>query len=447
MVNAFCFALRASSAKKRAEKMVCQNVLIKAFVLTVLPLSVQGQSLQFSSPQELVGRIRESERQITSLQGHVISTVPANKTNPDYMDDRFLDVNWAYSDGRQVFGGLVFALMHPGEPMLGVRRIIAFDGDRLRIVGDDTPGRIMGRITSLKLPGFHAYPLPMDLFGYNMKASWETLGEALAGAKQLRLRPAEEIDGHTCIPIEAVGLDSTFVGADPIDGVVWIDVDRGFRPLAWQIYLGYNGKNRFKATYRQVDHVQLRKINGQWIPISGEFTSFIVNAVKPSNMTDAQVNSLTHEQVIGVLDLRVVPEMKILIHLVPNSIRVNEPLPEGTFTINYPKGCMVVDDFTNSSSTVTDGPETLVHPLLDSTVRTLWITPVSEQVPTEGTTPADTTDKETGSESALKTEADSNGFQSNSNSRGYLEALMAFAFFAGAITGYFVWQRYRRVSK
>jgi len=175
-----------------------------------------------------------------------------------------------------------------------------------------------------------------------------SLGQAIAEAESVSVKEQVElIDGRPCYVIEAINIETDPSVHWSYDVRAWIDYQRDYRPLKFEKYRSIPGKNRFKVVSRRVDNIRLEQIDGIWLPIEGTRTTFSTNDIDPpKGMTAARFGALPSEQRLQLGDFRLtpmVPTRKLEIDV--ESIRLNKGISPEAFTIAFPKGCEVYDEF------------------------------------------------------------------------------------------------------
>ena len=309
----------------------------------ILPMAEGGPDVQMSA-EELVAKIIESEKKIKDIRLNMACTIPAeNRT--------FYEYDWGYEDGKEFYSGIDNTRDSRTNVYRKVEVTRAFDGGKQWQFGNDPKSRPYGGISEPN-PNFSIFRTMITfntLLGFDAKElSRLSLGEALAQAEFLSVRDqTESIDGRACYVIEAINLETDPSSHWRYDVRVWIDYRRDYRPLKFEKYRSIPGKNRFKVISRRVDNIKLKQIDGIWLPIEGERTTFSTNDIHPpEGVTSAQFSTLSTEEreQAGVFKLTpMAPTRRLEIDI--DSIRLNKGIPAKTFTIDFPDGCEVYDEF------------------------------------------------------------------------------------------------------
>lgn len=297
------------------------------------------------SATDLVAKIIESERKIKDIQLHMTCTIPAqNRT--------FYEYDWGYDDTKEFLSGTDNRKDSRTGAYRSVKVIRAFDGKREWLFRNDPKSsRPSGGITEPN-PNFSFSGGIMTfntLLGFDAKElSRLSLGQAIAQAESVSVKEQVEfIDGRPCYVIEAINLETDPSVHWAYDVRAWIDYQRAYRPLKFEKYRSIPGKNRFKVVSRRVDNIKLEQINGIWLPIEGTRTTFSTNDIHPpKGMTAARFGALPSEQrlQLGVFKLTPMGPMRRL-EIDVESIRLNKGISPEAFTIAFPKGCEVYDEF------------------------------------------------------------------------------------------------------
>ncbi|MHC4097501.1 MAG: M56 family metallopeptidase, partial [Planctomycetota bacterium] len=299
------------------------------------------------SAQELVAKIIESERRIEDIQLHMTCTIPAKNLV-------FYEYDWGYDSGKEFYAGFRNSTK-PGRNEISRTTQItrAFDGQNewsLRVSSEDK--QPSGAIFKPNFSNFRSMMTFNTLLGFDAKEhSRLSFGEAIAQAESISVSDnVEFIDGRPCYVIEAVNLETDASVNWAYDVRAWVDYQRDCRLLKFEKCRSISGKNRFKVVSRRVDNIKLKQVDGIWLPIEGRRTTFYTNDYgPPKGMTLAQFAALpTEEQErVGVFKLTPMsPPRRLEVDV--KSIRVNKGIPPERFTIAFPDGCEVYNEFTGN---------------------------------------------------------------------------------------------------
>lgn len=307
------------------------------------------------SAQELVAKIIESERRIEDIQLHMTCTIPARNLV-------FYEYDWGYDSGKEFYAGFQNSTK-PGRNEISRTTQItrAFDGQNewsLRVSSEDKQPRGAIFKPSFSLRSTMTFN---TLLGFDAKErSRLSFGEAIAQAESISVRDKVEfIDGHPCYVIEAVNLVTDTSVNWAYDVRAWIDYQRDYRLLKFEKYRSISGKNRFKVVSRRVDNIKLIQVDGIWLPIEGSRTTFSTNDYgPPKGMTLAQFAALPMEEQkqVGVFKLTpMAPPRRLEVDV--KSIRLNKGIPPERFTVAFPDGCEVYNEFTGKRYVVGEPSE------------------------------------------------------------------------------------------
>jgi len=302
--------------------------------------------------QEIVGRIKVHENEIRDVVAKITGSVPSNNNQIAY------EYEWGYAGGKEFYTGTKYSFRPEKlDPKVAREFSITktFDGEKemlLRIQHDDASGTI----NSIDPETFRAFMTPNTLLGFDARElSRQTLGEVLSESKSLTIWPKyDEINGHKCIVIEALNVETDPEVKRTYDVRVWVDPDRDYRPLRFEKYFGFDGNNRWKIPCRVVENIKLQKFGDIWFPVAGERTTYgITGCQKPSNLSQEEFEKLTPEEVRkqGIFSYEpLVPKRKLVID--DMTVKINASIPEERFSIKFPQGCRVWDHFWDMGYTV-----------------------------------------------------------------------------------------------
>lgn len=166
------------------------------------------------------------------------------------------------------------------------------------------------------------------------------------------------MDGHACYVLDAVGLTDI---RDPQYRAyirVWLDAERGLRPLRLEKYEWMGDvpeEGRWKAMRQCIDHIQLEQVNGVWIPVEGRQTYFNVKGFqRPDSMSESAFRQLSRTEQLckGTPILKEAKEYTRHTRIDPQSVKLNQGIPESKFVVQFPQGCRVWDEFAQIGFTV-----------------------------------------------------------------------------------------------
>ena len=328
-----------------SEEQTTEVLVILTATIIAPPSDPQKKPDVQVSAEELIAKIIESEKKIKDIRLQMTCTIGA-------LDRTFYEYDWGYEDTKEFLSGTTNTKDSRTGAYRSVKVIRAFDGKREWLFRNDPKSsRPNGGITKPN-PNFSFSGGIMTfntLLGFDAKElSRLSLGQAIAQAESVSVKEQVElIDGRPCYVIEAINLETDPSVHWAYDVRAWIDYQRDYRPLKFEKYRSIPGKNRFKVVSRRVDNIKLEQIDGVWLPIEGTRTTFSTNDIDPpEGMTAARFGTLPSEQrlQLGVFKLTpMVPTRKLEIDV--ESIRLNKGISPEAFTIAFPKGCEVYDEF------------------------------------------------------------------------------------------------------
>ena len=327
-------------------RQVLAVVLICAGLVPVCSARTARRTAKRYSAKELIAKIIASEKKIHDVELHY-----------DYiiMKDGFIcsSFDWGYEGGKEYFAGKQFNRARGDKPAYVDYVKVAFDGEKVRRFRDSERDKFTrGRICPFK-DGHFIFPTPNHFLGYDISIGRRTFGEILRDVPKISLREQPEvIDGHRCRVLEAIGVvDRKLI----FDVRAWIDTERDFRPLKIERYQSIGGKKRWKVVRQQIEKVKLQKIDGVWFPVEGtSSTFFIKNILPPVGMTETEFFRLPRNRVFEEGEFVMMPDRygSVRIKVYEDTVRINKGIAPEKFTIEFPHGCRVYDDYAEISYTI-----------------------------------------------------------------------------------------------
>jgi len=301
---------------------------------------------------ELIESIKISEGKIHDIQAHIVWWEPD-------VDNMLVVYDWGYDSGKEFIEGYKWSGEDRDKPTAKIK--YAFDGEAQRNFRYNTGENFTtGGIYGFTPDTFTVYMTPKALLGYSMKQhAQESFGEILSRAERIKVREkTERIDGHSCCVLEAVGIQD---GDCLYDIRVWIDSQRDFRPLKIEKFYspedGYHSNlyERWLALCIRVDNIKLKQLNAIWFPVQGDRQFFSQKILPPEGMTDEEFKKafshLSVEEQVKKAKYIVIPRGQNR-RIKVSDIKINEGIDSEEFTIKFPQGCRVWDDFKQLGYTV-----------------------------------------------------------------------------------------------
>jgi hypothetical protein len=365
-------SLRRHGRSDSAERKTRGPVSIIAFVgrtrWWLVACALFGEAISLAGTMEpennLIQRIIESEREIHDMQMRVRWYEPET-------DNKLVFYQWGYENGKEFIEGEQWS-GDDGERSTS-RIKYAFDGDKQRNFRANTgEKRTTGGVYALDPTTFSVYGTPKVLLGYGVKQNaQETLGEILAGVQErgrVKLRGIEAIRGHACHVVEAMGVDD---GGELFDVRVWIDAERGFRPLQIERFRRLQGVSQWTVLCHRIDNIVLEAFDGVWFPVRGDRQFFNVRWLLPEGMNAAEFEKryahLSGTERRRVMSVSVSPRHpKRRIEIEPGTIELNRGIAPESFSVTFPKGCRVWDDFIQTGYQVGGTGETILDEFVGS---------------------------------------------------------------------------------
>ena len=321
------------------------------FALSLVCLGLFVLSVRAEDAPAIVHAVVQGESQIPEFRARVVISIDGR---------RGWDLDWGYDHGKEFYSGTQYVTGIPGKSEPVPQRIKwAFDGDKMRGIRSHLAKKVdTGKIAGLDPELFRGVPNPRTLLGSDIRFEGrQSLGEVLAAASDITLLPdLEVVDGHRCHVLQLRKVDKTHDGR-VFDARVWIDTERGSRPLKYEKYRSDDGRLAWKALYERVENIRLQKIDGVWFPTHGEYQQFGYDFVPAPGHTEQELSRLPMADAMQKVDVVLRPSAKYSVDIDPESIQINKGIPAAEFTIVFPQGCLITDEFTRLTYTVGEIPE------------------------------------------------------------------------------------------
>jgi len=334
-------------------------LLFTVILMTDNGVNLAGVNMDASS---VLQRIRDSEKELRDIQCNL-------RWYEVESGQVYRESEWGYENGKEFVTGLDYAKNGEGD-FVSHRNTNAFDGKAMRSytyvaeVGDSRGG-IYGYDPLV----FAVPPSPRTLLGYTIEQEGiYTLSELLSDryVKNISLTQQEK-KGVSCIVLEAIGFQTR--RNKPIyDLRVWIDPSRGYRPLTIEKYISSDDPNslaglrgeRWTYLKKKIDIDELKQIHGIWFPIAGEkmlYTIVPEFTLQGKSEDDIRKENpdLSDEELAKAIKLVNRP-FHARKRVEFSDIVINRGIDPEKFTIRFPLGCKVWDDFASMGYTV-GGPD------------------------------------------------------------------------------------------
>ncbi|MBN2589056.1 MAG: hypothetical protein JXA96_04285 [Sedimentisphaerales bacterium] len=339
-------------------------IIITAFVLIPMAKAERTNSLKTYTANELVDKIIASENTIQNMEAHC----NINELQPE--GDKLLwTYDWGYENSKEY--QIQYNLKNDDAPE--IEQVHTFDGNVQMVMNYDTNRNNYGVMIQKYNGTFHGMPTPKMLLGYSLNyLAQESLGNFISKAKELRVQEEREnIDGHSCIVLEAIGLQliDDHEYETWRDVRIWIDTERDFRPLKMETYKSYGdnkpyaGNKRWSIIEERLDNIELTKIDGIWFPVKGDREVFsIKDYLPPEGMTRKEFQEAYAESGLSEKQIRekLTPILEPMVEkrrIEITDIKINKGIPEKKFTIELLDGYTVYDEFLDKSYTVGEPSE------------------------------------------------------------------------------------------
>ncbi len=299
---------------------------------------------EIPSVNQMISSIARNEAILQNVSAKLVVTIPEK-------DKVFIDAEWGYSHGREYITGTMYVNIPGARDNVAQSFTFAFDGDKMWIYRQNplVKQQHTGRIGSLETANFTGYGTLRTLLGQDVHASGRlSVSEALRQAKDVRVQPAmETINGHRCYVVEAIETRRSVPGVRKgLDVRLWVDPERDYRILRLDRYKSKPGPRRWKELRRRVDNIRLQRIDGVWIPVEGEFHNFSVRELPIPGMTKEEYKRMSVEEARQKLKYETKPLVPMrVITIDPESISLGKEISAEKFTIRWPEGTDIWDDF------------------------------------------------------------------------------------------------------
>lgn len=309
-----------------------------------IPLSTPRSTANAESldAKSLVQLAAESDHKIHSWEAHVTTSFDGHV---------MCAMDWGYDRGMEFRTGSQY-LKFPNETNYRqVNETWKFDGEKMRGVRDQhgQPPLVVGVIRGLTPDTFSGVPNVGTLLGTDLKYEAHLrFGEALLACPNVYLRERPEfVDGRACRVLELVEADKMIDGR-VFDALVWIDPDRDFRVVRYEKYINEHGRLRWKVLHQRIESTKFENIDGCWFPVAGK-VDMISNDFEPEPTTQrtsaGPATTEPEESGLKVVQTRV---YRYDVEVRPGSTTVNKAIPKEKFAVEFPPGCLVVDDLLNT---------------------------------------------------------------------------------------------------
>ncbi|MFC1676520.1 hypothetical protein ACFL3G_05595 [Planctomycetota bacterium] len=312
-----------------------------------VPLLTFAQGSSNFSPEDLIEQISVSEKRVESIEAHFDFSFP--------ISGAIMSADWGFQRGKEyLWGKQSFPIQQKkGKTIPEYTRTFkyGFDGEKAYGVRTHTlkPGWYSGKVSEYVASDFRGILKPTTFLGHDVAPGPMLLSGYLLNAHKVAVKEKfEEIDGHLCTVIEAVGIELS--GRNKKHDIrVWIDTQRDFRPLKIEHYESIGGNNRWKVLRAITDEIKLKNIDGIWFPITGRIINYHDKDLQlPDGMTEAEFLALPREKQREIVVVTTEPSKygyrcpKIY----EDTIRINKGIDPNRFKPEFPHGCLIDDDFT-----------------------------------------------------------------------------------------------------
>ena len=122
------------------------------------------------------------------------------------------------------------------------------------------------------------------------------------------------------------------------------------RPLRYEKYWDKGAGLRWKLLHDRIDSIRLQKIDGIWFPVYGEARQFSWDfepapGFARDDFKDMDFHSDEEAFATGMLVVTSRPSCLFTVQVDPATVVLNKGVPAERFSISFPKGTLVHDDF------------------------------------------------------------------------------------------------------
>lgn len=299
----------------------------------------------------VIERLIQSEHEIRDVTAQVTVSVPEEGANPFYV------ITWGYKGGKEFVAGekILRSATKPGTELHDNFKY-AYDGSKMRIMSHilEEGDRITGRIAPLEEETFCSLPGVTDLLGFDIKyAGRMTMGESLRGAESVHVTLQKNDRGGPIYLVEAEHVEYDEERNVWFNARIWLDPQKDYRPTRVEKLYAAGGEYKWVIPHQVVSNIVLKNIDGIWFPVSGTYQHFRPVFSAPPGMTDEAYKALSAEERWNQAIIEVKPVVAPrFINVDPSSIHINQGVDDSLFSINFPDGARIWDDYSQTGYVV-----------------------------------------------------------------------------------------------
>jgi len=317
--------------------------------------------------EEVISNVEKSEKALGGMTAKF-------KVRSEKSGELISEGDWGREGGKE----FVREKQYMKDPEKGLRSqdcVVTYDGQKVRTYWPETR---RGSVTAFQ-GQLDAFAGPARLLGYSLSPHGpRSLAGILRGTQKIEIISTEsDVEGYTCIemncdiPSYALGAgaparaaggsgDSKNAGnsasgaphaaeAPHVPVVshvkIWIDAARDWRIVRTEWYSDPDRRRLSNA----LEHVRLEKIGDIWLPVSGAMRSYHLEAVPLDGYTFEQLKAMPEEEATKHVRFETVPTDPEARIITVESWGVGKDLDEALFTIIFPQGTDVWDEFAGKS--------------------------------------------------------------------------------------------------
>lgn len=298
------------------------------------------------TPESILQRLELSEKKIQISR----SQFSVRRVNTNRM---IWAGEWGYKYPKGYLRGTQ-SLYPKNQDPYSYNEIYAFDGKKLRTFQPD-PQSLSGSVRELGVE-LDSRITPQTLLGNSIKTEGRfRLSDILRDTEDLEFSTEDlvMIDGNecyylTCTSTEIIGRSTPNETISPIRVHVWLDANRDLRPLRIETY---RGTDDTQLRYR-IDNINLEQVGDTWMPVAGTFTFYRKKVTPLNGFTLNSLRKLLPGEVSVNVKIKREPSKLGPQQITISNWEILDDLDNELFTIDFPKGAKIWDDFLQKGYTV-----------------------------------------------------------------------------------------------
>jgi hypothetical protein len=293
--------------------------------------------------ESLIHNLEESERQIQTIEADF-------EVRWDSSGDLYRAGTWGFEQGKAYIRGLEYSKDRESGQFLSWGGQYAFDGEKLRTLEERDGTVPNGKVRELGVT-FGAVPSVTTLLGWALKGSdAPTLSELLLESPSTKVLANDvSVNGENTIEVSFIVDSILSSGATkPNLAKVWLAPEFDYRPLRMKRFADKTGERLVYA----VKDIVLKQVDGIWLPISGKKVTYEAKRFISGGYSMEQLEPMGAAAAKEYIryEYHEAPKSHKLITV--KEWRLPQDIGDEMFTIAYPPGSKIWDDFLQSSITI-----------------------------------------------------------------------------------------------